>query len=195
MKFCLRMLMSIDPNACNIKHSWEKPETIRWGLFDSVQIFLAFSLLFMVVCIHTTHRGFTWLKISGSLIKLDGFDVKNAWLHMNMNMHTEYMCDPPAWGEKACQQKTAGYFWGKCLYLTVKMCTMCLNKSLKCFFLLFAFTETSCIQNLWSVCSVFPFILKCLNILLLPLPCHWFKMQVIQEFLPLSIAYQCHPHF
>lgn len=84
MKSCLKKLKLIDPDACDIKHSGGKPETIQSGPFDSVQIFLAFSLLFMVVCIHTTgyvRQGFTRRKISGPLTKLDGFDVKCRKMH------------------------------------------------------------------------------------------------------------------
>lgn len=100
--------MLIDPKACDIKHSGGKPETIRSGLFDSVQIFLAFSLLFMVVCIHTTHyscQEFTWMKISGPLIKLDGLDVNCRKMHDCM-----CMCDPRARGMKAVIKEPAGLF-------------------------------------------------------------------------------------
>lgn len=105
-----------------------KHETIRSGLFDSVQIFLAFFLLLTVVSIHTTHyvrRGFTWRKISGPRTKLDGFDVKCRKMHDWI-----WMLDPTTLGKKKPQSKNQ-LVLSKCPYLTIKMHNRCLVKLLK----------------------------------------------------------------
>lgn len=57
---------------------------IQSTLFDSMQTFLAISLLFRPDCIHTAHSappGFTWKRGAGFPTRLDRADVRSRKMH------------------------------------------------------------------------------------------------------------------